>query len=483
MSQLLQQLKNTSSLTVAKMLRPVFSFFLIKLIANTMGTEGHGQYTTVFNYIIIFEIVAAFGIMRLMTREVARDQKRAGQLYVNAIMILVPVALAATAVMSGLVYALRWDPELMTAAWILALSLVASSLVQCSEGLLIGSKRMHIVGIVWTVENFVRVAVSILLVLNGYGLKSLVLVYTVLKYAMLAFYLIYIFHFLGKPPLKYQSEVSRHLFRSARTFALIVVFVTVYWKLDMLMLKEMKGAAAVGVYDGAYRFFGITIVLISNFVLSLFPAFSEVSGKGGAAFSTISMKTIKYFIVLALPFVALLIGFADLLMLRIFDADYGASVPVLMILSCAILPYGVTEIFAHMLLAKDKQRVDLLINAAGMVLNITLNLLLIPRYSYTGAAIATVISIHCYLLIQFIYIRRKILAIRFREHRTEVYGLLTAVAGLIIFFAGAKALHIRYVALLTPAVFYYCVWKCGLISADDKKVIMTLIHRKRQSGT
>ncbi|MBN2417621.1 flippase [bacterium] len=482
MSQLRKQLQNTSSLTVAKMLRPVFSFFLIKLIANTMGTEGHGQYTTVFNYIMIFEIIAAFGIMRLMTREVARDRKRAGELYVNAAMILVPVALAATGIMSGLVYVLAWEPDLMRAAWILALSLVASSLVQCSEGLLIGAKRMHIVGVVWTVENFIRVVVSILLILNGYGLQSLVLIYTALKYVMLVFYLIYIFHFLGKPPLTFRPEISRHLFRSARTFALIVIFVTVYWKLDMLMLKEMKGDVAVGIYDGAYRFFGIIIVLISNFVLSLFPAFSEVSRKDTAQFSVISLKTIKYFTVLALPFVALLIGFADVLILDIWDPKYGASVPVLIILSGAIIPYGVTEIFAHILLAKDKQRVDLLINAVGMVLNIGLNLLLIPRYSYTGAAIATVISIHFYLLIQFVYISRHILAMRFQEHRAILSGLLAAVAGIIILFIVADVLHVRFVALVTPGAFYYCVWKCGLISADDKNVIMALIRRKNKNG-
>ena len=113
----------------------------------------------------------------------------------------------------------------------------------------------------------------------------------------------------------------------------------------------MKGSYAVGIYDGAYRFFGIIIVVISNFVLSLFPVISEYFKTDRMAFETVCKKAIKYFFLLVFPGVVILFFISGPLILLVFKEKYMASITILKVLSLAIIPYGITEIFAHMLIA------------------------------------------------------------------------------------------------------------------------------------
>jgi O-antigen/teichoic acid export membrane protein len=69
--------------------------------------------------------------------------------------------------------------------------------------------------------------------------------------------------------------------------------------------------------------------------------------------------------------------------------------------------YGMVRYHAYVLLAANKQRVDLVLNIAMSLVNIALNLVLIPRYSHLGAAVATLISIVTYGFAQYVYLRVK----------------------------------------------------------------------------
>ena len=88
MGRLKTVLQNTSVLTFAKILAPFLSIFLIRALAQVMGSKGQGDYTTVFNYIALFEIVSAFGLKTLLIREVAQNKKLGQKYYFNSIILL-----------------------------------------------------------------------------------------------------------------------------------------------------------------------------------------------------------------------------------------------------------------------------------------------------------------------------------------------------------------------------------------------------------
>ena len=66
--------------------------------------------------------------------------------------------------------------------------------------------------------------------------------------------------------------------------------------------------------------------------------------------------------------------------------------------------------FAYTLIASNNQKMDLQVNVIGMVCNVGLNLLLIPKFSYLGAGIATLISICIFLVLQYFFIEKHLQA-------------------------------------------------------------------------
>jgi O-antigen/teichoic acid export membrane protein len=382
--------------------------------------------------------------------------------------------------MWGLVIILGLESRLLPAIQLLAISLIATALSECSEGILIGHEKIQVIGYVWAIENVLRVIIGVTFIYRGYGLLSIVSVYVFLRFVILIFYTFFIFRFLGRPRLKFKKTFYFHLIRTARTFAVIMIFVTLYWKSDVFMLQKIKGSYAVGIYDGAYRFFGIIVLVISNFVLSLFPVISDFFKTDKHTFNRVCRKTIKYFLILAFPGIVILIFSSSWLILLIFPEQYKASIPLLKILGLAIVPYGMTEIFAHMLIASSNQKIDMMVNGIGMCMNILLNLLLIPKYSSMGAAIATLISIIFYLILQVGFIQKRILDIHIHDLLRFIALLSVSLSGMIIFILLFKSFGIIPVTLLSSMLYFGCTWIFKVISDDDKALIIALakkIHR------
>jgi len=477
MGRLKTVLQNTSVLTFAKILAPFLSIFLIRALAQVLGSKGQGDYTTVFNYIALFEIVSAFGLKTLLIREVAQNKKLGQKYYFHSVLIAFPISVLSMFAMWGLVIILGFDAHLSIALRLLAVSLIATALSECSEGILIGYEKIKVIGYVWAVEVVLRVTLCVFLIYQGYGLFSIVCVYVGLRYGILIFYTFFIFRFLGRPKLKFTKTFYFHILRTARTFAVIMIFVTLYWKSGIFILQKIKDTSAVGIYDGAYRFFGITVIIISNFVLSLFPVISEFFKADKNVFNKVCRKTIKYFLILAFPGVVILIFSASWLILLIFPDEYIVSIPLLRILALAIIPYGITEIFAHMLIASSNQKIDMMINGIGVCISMILYFLLIPKYSYLGAAIATLVSIVLYLCLQVGFIRKKVMDVHVGELLRFFTPMALSLSIMVAFILLFKSFGLIPVVLLSTIPYFFCVWIFKVISVDDKALITAVVKR------
>lgn len=376
-----------------------------------------------------------------------------------------------------MVYVIGYNSSISIACWILSLSLIATSLNESFEGILTGYERLQEVGYTWAVEILLRVSISVFLLYHGFGLLALVGVYVLLRYITCIFYLLYLFRYLGVHKFQINLDFCKNIIRLARTFALITFFVTIYWKADIIMLSKLKGVQEVGVYSAAYRFFGLIAMAISNFVLALFPVISEFFQSDKNAFEKICKITVKYFIMLALPGVILLIFYADKLILLIYGENFNSAIPVLKILAIAIIPYGISEIFAHMLIASSKQKIDLLINGFGMIVNITLNFILIPYFGYLGAAFGTLISIFIYLSVQFPFIANRLLKVKLKN--VLKFALIMVVSpavmiGVILILRSVDLLEFSFISVL---VYFGLIWMLKAISEKEKGLLLQLLKR------
>jgi len=478
MAQIKERILNTTILMGSKLLRPLVSFIFIKIVIDDLGVEGLGVYTTIFSLGMIFELISSFAIKSLLIKEIAQEPSQSKKIFVHGLALVVPIALLCVLVINAYVNFFGNKVIVISGILMFSGSLLATAVNDCAEGVLIGNEKTRIIGIVGIAENIIRVVLSIIFIKHGYGFTTVFLIYAILRWCVTIFYTWNLRKYWSDWKFKLERSYYLYLFKKSRVFALSAIFVTVYWKADIIMLSEIKDSIAVGIYDGAYRFFSIITVAIGSLVISLLPVISEKIKNDIGEFAIMCKKMVKYFLCLALPGAASLIILSKFI-INLLSKNLRDSVGVLHILALTVISYGVAEIIAHIFIASGNKKTDTMVNGIGMVANIILNLFLIPRYSYMGAAAATFISINLYLGLQLFFIKRKLDVFDKIVNLNSILKFGLCAASLGIFLALGAYFNRYYYAI--PGLFLYILglWKLRIITAEDKVIVVSIFQTLR----
>jgi O-antigen/teichoic acid export membrane protein len=469
--------KNTLILTLANAIQPVISFYLIVTISRVLKVEGFGEYNTILKYVAIFQIIAAFGLRNLLTREIAQNKTAAPRYLAAGSSIAVAFGLASAALMSVLAIVVSDDPFVIRGTIYASLSLVAAALAEAYEGVISGFEKLSHIGYASVLENFVRVGLSLAVVYNGYGVMALIGVYVITRYLKPIYYWIYINKHIARPFGAIHWPFIKELLMQARIFALITVCVIIYWNVDGIMLEAIRSKEEVGYYAAAYRFLLLSLVLVDSFVNSLFPVMSSFFKSSEASFEMACRKSLRMLGLVTLPVAIALSLLAEKIILLFYGAPYLASARVLQVLIWALIPYGISQIFAYALVASNNQRIDLIVNAVSMVLNFLLNLLLISRFGFMGATVAALISIAIYVGLQMPFVFRRLIKFEFKEMLGGFVRIALSALAMSTFIFLLRDVNVLAVLPLSFLVYAMSAYLFGVISENDQALIFRLIKK------
>lgn len=169
------------------------------------------------------------------------------------------------------------------------------------------------------------------------------------------------------------------------------VAIMIYMRLDMVMLKMMQGDFAVGLYSAATRVSEVWYFIPMAIVSSVSPAIMRVKDNPDLFYAR--LRSLFSLMTLTACGISCVIAPASHLIIRLlYSTSFAGAAPVLAVhiwasvfvfLGCAQYPWD---------LSKNLLKLSLYRTVAGAVINIALNLVLIPKYSAMGAAIATVVA-------------------------------------------------------------------------------------------
>ncbi|MDQ7054812.1 MAG: oligosaccharide flippase family protein [candidate division KSB1 bacterium] len=477
MSTLNRLFKNTTALVVAKGIQPLISLFLIITITKKLDVSGLGAYITILSFVEIFQIIAAFGLRNLLTREVAQNRDRAGSYFAAVPMITIISSGAAMAVMILAVHLLSKEPIVEKGAIIISLSLVAAAMAEAYEGIIGGFEKLSRVGLAWFIENVSRVLISIALLFAGFGLFSLLWVYIAVRYLKAIYYYFYIRRLIGSQPASVSWPFIKELLVQARVFALIMVCVMIYWKADVVMLQSMKTTDDVGYYSAAHRIFMMARILVTGFMTSFFPVIANLYKTSAAQFEKACKQAIRFLVIITVPIAIAVSLLARPILMFVFGEDLLPSVLVLQILIWVVVPYGISQVFAYALVSSNRQRFDLYVNILSMFANLLLNYLLIPKYNYYGAAAATLISIHIYVLFQLPFIFPRIFSLQPGSILRTGLKILAASAVMVAFILLARHASFMITGPLSVLVYFAAIYFVRVVPGEDLQVFARMLRR------
>ena len=270
-------------------------------------------------------------------------------------------------------------------------------------------------------------------------------------------------------------EIRRLLSISLPMAFVAVAYVSLNY-VDRVMLGYFSSAKDVGIYNAA-SFFAAQMLLFINAIIPIFsPIVADLHNKERFPEIERLYKTVTRWILIAILPLFLLFLFFPTHVMGIFGVEYEAGSVALVLLSVAFLIGAGTGPGGQILLMTGKENIDVLNSVALIIVNVLLNLWLIPPYGLLGAAIATAIGLVLLNTVRFleVYQLYKMTPYERSALKPISAAIITALVTLIFQHFAPMPFYLQMG--LTLSVYGFTVFRFGL-AAEDKLLLSNLMAR------
>jgi len=383
---------NTSWLLGERVLRMAVSLFVGIYVARYLGPERYGLLSYALSFVLLFSSLASFGLDDILVRKLVRLPEQRN----NLIGTVFWLKICGTVVMGTAIAAvLQFKTEDQQTYWLIAIIAFgflfqATNVVELYFQAQVQSKftvRAQVV------QLLITSLFKISLVLNEAELVWFALA-LMLDQAVVAalFLIIYRWKIDWFPFFFFHRKNAKKLIHDGWPLIFSGMMVSVYMKIDQVMLMEMLNAKAVGVYAAAIKLCEAWYFVPTAVTASLFPAIISAKQKNEQLYQNRLQKLYDLMLwgslAVALPTTLL----ADWVIFILYGAEFKGAADVLRIYiwSGVFIFLGVAGF--KWLVTENLQYFSFYFYTIGSIVNIGCNWYLIPVYGINGAAFATFIS-------------------------------------------------------------------------------------------
>lgn len=213
-----------------------------------------------------------------------------------------------------------------------------------------------------------------------------------IDYLIISVSLMVLYRKLGVQKLSVSLRRGIEMLKKSRYFIVSSLMVTVFAQTDKIMLKSMLDESAVGIYTAAITCAGMTSFVFSAIIDSFRPSVFENKKSSEETYEKNLIGCYSVIIYLSLIQSVVLTLLAPIAIFVLYGPDYSASSDVLRLVVWYTTFSYLGPVRNIWILAENKQKYLWIINLSGAVVNVILNLIMIPIMGVMGAAIASLVT-------------------------------------------------------------------------------------------
>lgn len=463
-------LRGFAVLSAATVLIRLIGFVAVTLFARKAGPETFGTYA--FAVALAGFVVGAptnFGIGTLGTRKIARDPSRAGKVVGEALAVQAIIAAFAVVLLVALVPLLSSNSEMVEVTPFVALYYVAYSMTV--DWALQGLQRLRAVAVARLAGQVLfGIVVPLVLVSGTVGAVRYAGAFAAgaTLTAIVAFAMVR--RAVGPITISWSIAPLLDLAKRAAPLGFSLVMLQIYWSMDQVLLGLLTNKAQVGQYAAAAKLPVVLSGFIQIWVSAVYPHASKLFRRDPDALRRQLGGFTSLSIVAALPLAAGSALLAAPIVTGLFGSAYSQAGPSFAILMAASAIVVVAINYTSLAMAVDEERIFALAVTIAAVVNVLLNLVLIPHYGAVGASIATVVAES----LVFLMCARRVVA---RIGRPPLAGrrIVGAVAATVVMSAVILAMPSSISVWLRigagGAVFLIVAAACGAVRREDLALV------------
>nr|WP_293295433.1 flippase [Allomuricauda sp.] len=420
-------LKNTSWLMGEKVLRLLIALSVGVWVTRYLGPEQFGILSYAQSFVGIFAALSSLGLNDIIIRELVKNQDNRNLILGSSFGLQ---TLGSTIIMLILIISIYYnDNEPLTNKIIIILGLLtfinSFNVIASYFHSQVKSKFYAIAGLVGVI---ISALLKVYLILGNYSLIYFVYVLA-FDVIFLVTGLIWFYKKSGESLLKWKFswKMAKELLKDAWPLILSGIIVSIYMKIDQVMIQEYLGNSEVGQYSAAVRLSEAWYFIPTIICSSLFPAIINAKLKDDTLYKDRLQRLYNLMVVLGVVIILPVLTLSDWMINLLYGEAFQRSAGVLNIhiLGSVFVFLGVAN--QKWFISENYQAYNIICLGMGMVANIALNVIMIPRMGIMGAAYATLIS-------QFV---ASVLApVFFNKTRNSFYMMLRALFFVQVFKDG-----------------------------------------------
>ena len=395
--------KNTIVLGIAQVTSSLLGFLFIMYTARYLGAEGFGILSFALAFTGIFGVFPDLGLGQLTVREVARDKSLASKYLGNIAVIKVILTIITFGLICLTINLLEYPNQTINVVYLVAVYIIFNAFSQMFYSIFQAHEKMEYVSIGQILNSVLMLSGALFVIYQGFGVIGFASLYVLVSAIILGYSFVVSVLKFAKPKIEIDFDFWKPTIKEALPFGLTGIFVTIYYYIDTVMLSLMvpNSNEVIGWYNAAYKLVLALLFMRGILHISLFPNMSEFYKTSKESLKLICERLFKYSLIISFPIAVGTAILSERFILLFYGSEYFPSV-----IALQILIWSNVIIFANftprLFEAINKQIIVTKITMLGAIVNVILNLLLIPQFSYVGAAIATCLTEFILLFPSFI---------------------------------------------------------------------------------
>lgn len=464
--------KNTGWLTASEGVTMLLKLILFIYIARILGAENYGKFAFALSFVSLFAVFFDPGIYKLISREFSQDKEKEKDF---APLLTLKMILGALTLLIIFFCSFFITDQLFfrKIVWILAVVVLSNSLTNTFYVFFSARQKMQYQAILEIFQAFFMTGVSLAVLFFVPSILNLSLVYLASTlFTLVPLALIFNWKIL---PLRFfwDTALWKDYLVKAWPIAALIAMGSVLNNIDSTMMGALGQVQGVGWYNAAQKVVNIVLVPAGIISVSFFPAISKCFVEAPEKFQRYWNYYLNTMIFFALPLVLGGLALARKIIDFVYDPSYFPAIFSfnVLLLSSAL---GVILIpFNHVLFVNNRQDKIFLASLFGVITSVVLNVILIPRYSLDGAAVAALMAFAVNIFFSYFF-SVKLTSIKPLNIEVLSHFLVTFLAGLGMYLALLnKSIALWHVLwqILAGIVIFLFLFLCLLFLSKQVKLV------------
>jgi len=385
-------LGNVGWLFVERILTMILAFFVGIWVIRYLGSENFGKLSYTTSFVALFSAIAQLGLNAIVIRNIVQEEKAAPEILGTAF-VLKLIASLLTIIITGIaIWTFDADPNVRWMTLIISFSLMFSAF----DAIEFWFQSQVLSGVLAILRSVQLILSSLIkLSLIAFKLPLIAFVWLILAeqvVKVLGMLWVYLKYHQSIWQWRVNWSKGLEMLRDSWPLILSGVMITIYIKIDQIMLGNMANAQAVGNYAAAVRFSEIWYFIPMAVCSSVFPAILRAKQRSREEYYARLQQLYDLMAWMALAIAVPMTLASVPLLTNLLGKEYTEAGQILAwhIWASPFVFLGVAQ--SQWLMAENFTRLSFAKTSLGAITNILLNLVLIPAYQGVGAAIATMIS-------------------------------------------------------------------------------------------